>query len=277
MDVLTVYVGQGELVVLRHGMEGIVIDSRLPDTDDVSAEAVQTQLGLVLEGRRVPGLILTSFDSDHCDPRGVDFVLGRFEPDWIMYPKYYKDTDCASAVFDTIEKHERLRVRGARPLRRVSVRLDRVDRRLLEGLSSDFDLELFSPHIEDMDSSNNCSIVMRVAGRGVGGFSYLVTGDTENARWERINSLFGTALRSDVLSAPHHGSRSATNAETLLLVDPNTVLISAGVDNQYGHPHPQAVAAFQKVAKHIHATNIEEGVSLFTKQVGDDFFTRLVR
>ena len=59
-----------------------------------------------------------------------------------------------------------------------------------------------------------------------------------------------------------------------LLVSPNTVLISAGVDNQYGHPDSKAVKLYGQVAKHVFQTNIENGVSLHTKRKGDDFLTR---
>ena len=91
MEVLTIYVGQGDLAVVRHGKEGLVVDARIPNSDEVSSESVEKQLNMMLDGRRVPGLILTSFDSDHADPYGVDLILDRFEPDWVMYPKYYKD------------------------------------------------------------------------------------------------------------------------------------------------------------------------------------------
>lgn len=276
MEILTLYVGQGALAVIRHGTEGVIIDARIPDCEEISAASVEAKLDLMLAGRDVSGLILTSFDCDHADERGVDTILTTFEPRWIMYPKYYKESDTTTSVFEVISRHEARRARGPRPLQRVSVRVDRLDQRTLTNLSAQFDYELFSPHIEDMDCSNNCSIVLRISGRGPGGFSYLVTGDTENGRWERINALYGGALRSDVLAAPHHGAKNAINGETLLLIDPNTVLISAGVGNQYGHPDPQAVAAYQKVAKQVFATNVEGGVSLFTKQSGDDWITQLV-
>src|SRR5262249_44789304 len=151
------------------------------------------------------------------------------------------------------------------PLERVSVRVDQLASRELHGLSDKFDFELFSPHIEDMDCSNNCSIVLKVTGRGNWGFSYLITGDTENPRWETINQLFGSALKSHVLAAPHHGSKNATHPASLLSIDPHTVLISAGVDNQYGHPHSQSLRVYGQVARHVFSTCMEGGVSLLTQ------------
>jgi len=57
--------------------------------------------------------------------------------------------------------------------------------------------------------------VLKLTGRGSGGFSYLIMGDTENPRWETINKLFGSALKSHVLAAPHYGSKNATHPASL--------------------------------------------------------------
>jgi beta-lactamase superfamily II metal-dependent hydrolase len=274
VDIFTCYVGQGALAVARHSGEAVIVDSFVPE--DMRAD-LEAKLSRLLREHKVPGLILTGFDADHACPNGVDMILSVFEPAWVMYPKYYKDTDTATEVFEIIKTHERRRASSARPLRRISVRLDRLDSRFLTGLSAQFQYELFSPHIDDMDNSNCSSIVLKLTGNGDSGFSYLITGDTENDRWKRINELFKTALRSSVLAAPHHGSKYAANAETIILVEPNTVLISAGVDNQYGHPDSAAVTAYAWVAKHVFATNVEGGVCLFTNLNGSDFETQLVR
>ena len=272
MKVLTLYVGQGEMVAIRHGREAVIVDSHwLNEIED----SLKRQLKSFLDNRRVAGLVLTGFDSDHADPTGVDHILLNFQPSWVMYPKYYKDTDNATEVFAIIRKHVRKRELSSNPLRTISVRLDKLDSRTLPGLSHNFSFVLFSPHIEDMDNSNNCSIVLKLEGIGGDGFSYLVTGDTENSRWERITDLFGNNLRSDVLSAPHHGSKGASNPKMVSLVSPNTVLISAGVDNQYGHPDSQAVRVYQQVAQHVYQTNIYDGVSLLTQREGYDFCTHL--
>ena len=156
------------------------------------------------------------------------------------------------------------------------MRLDRLESRYLDNLTEEFQLELFSPHIEDMDNSNNCSIVLKIEGIRPGGFSYLVTGDTENPRWDRIVELFGDALAADVLAAPHHGSKNAAHPGMALAVRPNTVVISAGVDNQYGHPDPKAVTLYLRVADHVFKTNVRAGVSLLTKRLGSDLLTRRV-
>lgn len=274
MEVLTLYVGQGNFAIVRHGGQAIAVDTRL--LADRSEEIV-SRAGRFLRRRELVGILLTGLDDDHADPTGLDWLLESYAPAWVMYPKYYKDTENARLVFNVIRKHERRRQNSQRPLKRVSVRLDRLDSRYLDELSDEFDLELFSPHIEDMDSSNNCSLVLKIEGIGPGGFGYLVTGDTENPRWDRIVALFDDALAADVLAAPHHGSKNAAHPGMVLAVSPDTVLISAGVDNQYGHPDPKAVAVYARVADHVFKTNVRNGVSWLTRRLGSGYRTERVR
>ena len=42
-----------------------------------------------------------------------------------------------------------------------------------------------------MDHSNICNIVSHTFGIGRDGFSYLITGDTENDCWDTITKLIG--------------------------------------------------------------------------------------
>ena len=273
MEVLTLYVGQGNFAIARHGKQAIAVDTRwLADRED----DIDSKVRRFLARRELVGIVLTGLDDDHADPDGLDRLLHSYTPAWVMYPKYFKDTENAKLVFNVIRKHERRRSNTANSLKRVSVRLDRLESRYLDDLSDEFELELFSPHIEDMDNSNNCSIVLKVEGIGPGGFAYLVTGDTENARWDRIVELFDEALSADVLAAPHHGSKNAAHPGMALAVAPNTVLISAGVDNQYGHPDAKAVALYSRVADHVFKTNLRDGVSWLTRQVGSEYQTQRV-
>ena len=271
MNILTIYVGQGALAAVQHSGEVVIIDSFMPVSDEELTSDIKLQLDTFAKEKRVVGLALTGLDDDHACPHGVDFILSSYQPDWVMYPKYYHDTDNATEVFKVIARHERIRKNTKYPLKKLSVRLDRVNVRIFRNLAKWFEFELFSPHVEDMDISNNCSLVLKLTGLVTGGFSYLVTGDTETERWDTINRLFGTALKSDVMAAPHHGSKSGCNPRTVSLVSPNTVLISAGIDNQYGHPHPQALKVYQRVAEYVFSTNSNGGQSLLT-QIGKNGF-----
>lgn len=143
MDITTVYVGQGALAVIRHNGEAVVVDTHIPDDEPETMERIRTLLRRLIKGHRLLGLVLTGFDADHAHEEGVDMVLTDFQPDWIMYPKYYKPTDTATAVFNVIDRHERKRKGTARPLTRHSMRLDKLDSRVIRGLGTAFSFEVF--------------------------------------------------------------------------------------------------------------------------------------
>lgn len=272
MEVITINVGQGAMAMVRHRGEAIIIDARIPPANDTVAY-VKKVLSVFAKDHFVRGLILTGFDRDHADAGGVALVLRKYRPEWVVYPEYDSDTESFAAVHEIIAEEQQVRRDSNRALRSLGITMESLKYGGLNSLSDVFELRFFSPHPDDMESSNNSSIVVKMTGKSGDGFSYLVTGDTENPRWERINSLFGNQLSSDVMAAPHHGSRDATNAQTLLHVSPNTILISAGVDNPFGHPHPGVLSACASVAKHVFATNTDGGNSLHTKRLGADFRT----
>ena len=145
MDVLTLYVGQGALVGIRIGNEGIIVDAHLPENAHVTPEEIQQSLSLYFRNVTVRGLILSGFDADHAHAGGVEWILSQFTPDWIMYPKYFKDTDNAHEVFRSIVTHEKRRALSSRPLTRHSIRLDKLDSREIAAFGRDFSIEVFSP------------------------------------------------------------------------------------------------------------------------------------
>jgi beta-lactamase superfamily II metal-dependent hydrolase len=93
VNIITVNVGQGALAIVQHQKEAIIVDCRVPPSDDRTVAYVKEMLALSLKDHCVKGLILTGFDSDHSEVVGASIVLRKYRPDWIMYPKYYKDSD----------------------------------------------------------------------------------------------------------------------------------------------------------------------------------------
>ena len=170
----------------------------------------------------------------------------------------FKNTDTADACFAAIRAFERQSA-----FTKYSVSLERNDTRFYNKLSSEFQIEAFSPHADDMNSSNNCSLVCKIKELRTGR-SYLVTGDTENDRWSSITRIFGSFIAADVLDAPHHGSKNGISAAAMAVIRPHTVLISAGVNNQYGHPDAEATRLFAAHAQKYFVTCYGGGQSLRT-------------
>ncbi len=140
MDVFTLYVGQGALAAIRAGDEAIIVDAHMPNCDDVCQDQIEQSLEAYLAKSKVRGLILTGLDKDHACPAGVESILIKYEPDWVMYPTYYKETDAASDVFRIVAAQVKRREKTSRPLARESVRVDNVDSRYLTGLANYFTL-----------------------------------------------------------------------------------------------------------------------------------------
>ena len=90
---------------------------------------------------------------------------------------------------------------------------------------------------------NNASVVGLLR---FGGFTALLTGDAEMPV-ERLLAERGLLTRIDVLKVGHHGSHSSTGPALLDATRPGAALISAGIGNDYGHPH-------QVTLDHLHAT-----------------------
>jgi competence protein ComEC len=88
-------------------------------------------------------------------------------------------------------------------------------------------------------SDNNASCVLRIA---TGDRSILMTGDVEQRVERLLADRLGSALRSDILIAGHHGSATSSSAQFLQAVAPELVLFSAGYANHFGFP-PEEVRA----------------------------------
>lgn len=269
MVIYTLNVSQGQFVVVAGATEAFVVDTYVPLTSEHDTIFVKGALAKILAGKRLTGLLVTGFDADHFCEAGMKLVLNKYRPDWLMYPKHFKETRTASQCFAAIKVLE-----GQKPITRHSVLLAENATRFYLKLSKEFSFEVFSPHKADMNSSNNCSIVCKVKERSTGA-TYLVTGDTEDDRWGVIVKEFGAALKSDVLAAAHHGSENGITEEALKLIKPHTILVSAGVENQYGHPHQSAKSLFKRHAEKWYQTNHGVGQSLRTVADGSSVNTYL--
>lgn len=103
---------------------------------------------------------------------------------------------------------------------------------------------------EPCESLNDTSPVLRFE---TPVFSLLCTGDGEEAA-EQNALLYGGNLSADVLVAGHHGSYTSNSETFVQAVDPRVVAVSCGKDNDYGHPHGAALAAFASVGADVYRT-----------------------
>jgi len=57
MDIFTLNVGQGAFAFVRHNAEAIIVDARIPPSDDETVMYVKGALSRFLKGHYVRGLI----------------------------------------------------------------------------------------------------------------------------------------------------------------------------------------------------------------------------
>ena len=97
-------------------------------------------------------------------------------------------------------------------------------------------------YFESMSSNDQSGMLKLVYGNN----SFLFTGDASTKVESEYVDNYKTFLRSDVLKAGHHGSRSSTSEEFLEYVKPNYAVISAGVMNKFHHPHKDIIERFDQ-------------------------------
>jgi len=125
--------------------------------------------------------------------------------------------------------------------RRLGVPIRRPD--TLCGAPRDFGgatVEVLSPcpTFAPDASMNDSSFVIRIR---FGSRSFLLVGDAEEGTERELLRRHGGALHADVLKVGHHGSRTSTSPEFLSAVRPDLAVISSGVRNRFGHPHPRTL------------------------------------
>ncbi len=95
----------------------------------------------------------------------------------------------------------------------------------------------------DWKSSNNRSCILKII---AGDHAVLLLGDLEQKGEETLIKTH-VPLQANVLSVPHHGSKTSSSQALLEKVQPDYAIFSAGFLNSYHHPHPSVVARYERL------------------------------
>lgn len=81
-----------------------------------------------------------------------------------------------------------------------------------------------------------------------GDFDALLCGDATSETERHIIKSVAGAMSGNLefLSVSHHGSNSASDAGFLKAMTPRTAVVSAGINNRYGHPHKEVLKRFRQ-------------------------------
>ncbi len=111
----------------------------------------------------------------------------------------------------------------------------------------------FPDYLPGDTPKNNDSLVLRLR---FGRHSFLLGGDIE--RQIEYQMLAANELEhTDVLKVAHHGSKTSSTEQFLGAVNPTYAVISAGLDNSYGHPNPDVIERLEQHHSEIFRTDRE--------------------
>ncbi len=104
-----------------------------------------------------------------------------------------------------------------------------------------YEFHLLHPPATPRFDGNDASCVLRISGPGG---SVLIPGDIEAPAEKRLLARYGSGLASDVLVAPHHGSRTSSTEAFVRAVSPAYVLFSASHRRRPRLPDERVMARY---------------------------------
>ena len=242
LTVTMLNVGQGDAILIKTAEQTVLIDtSDLDEQEKLRAELKKAQV------KRIDKLILTHPHADHIGGvEGVvlkDYEVGEVYDNGMpskskIYLRYMKIIKQRNIPRHALTAGEVLNFGGGVSFKVLSPPKDVVEK----GSKS-----------TDNHDPNNESVVGKLI---FGNFSMMFTGDAEQQAEKVMVDNFAGDLRSTLLKAGHHGSKTSSSAAFLRAVQPEGVLISCGAGNDYGHPHKQTMKKYQSLKLKIYETDL---------------------
>lgn len=145
--------------------------------------------------------------------------------------------------------------------------IDQKDIKFTEGragmardLGGGATMQILHPSAPSGTHLNDASIVVKLT---FGRVSFMLTGDAEQAGEAQILNR-GYDLKSTILKAGHHGSRTSTTRAFLNAVTPEAAVIMCAANNSYGHPHEETLQKLATAGVDIYRTDIHGTIIITT-------------
>ena len=218
-------VGQGQAILLQSGGKNFLVDCGGNREDSVAIQVLTT---LRSQGiRRLDGMILTHSDRDHIC--AADEILSVIQADAVYVPQRE-----GFPPYPAMEI-----VKGER-----------------EISTSQGKLKIFGS--ESGETSNEMSLCVLLDSSE---YDILITGDRSREGEAQLLSHHQIP-RVDCLIAGHHGAADSTGEALLKAAEPETVIISAGRKNRYGHPAGETLRRLQSFGCRILRTDTDGTITI---------------
>ena len=128
----------------------------------------------------------------------------------------------------------------------------------------DVTLRILPPPGDASLGQNDNSVGVMVS---YGSFRASLTGDSEGAEWNYWDGL-GVLEPVQVHKASHHGSANGDIPLTMSRLEPETVVVSVGAGNSYGHPTDEALRLYAAVGAEVYRTDLQGTITVAAQADG---------
>ncbi|MBI5207367.1 MAG: DNA internalization-related competence protein ComEC/Rec2 [Candidatus Firestonebacteria bacterium] len=243
MKINFIDVGQGDAIfTVLPGNKNILVDTG-PISGGNEVENYLRNNGVW----KIDTLIITHADLDHAG--GLIRIIKHFSIDNIYFNLSY-----AKTLNDT-EKGLKISLASKYNDIKSAYRGDKIP--LSPYVSC---LVINPPKDSNFTFSNDNSLSQQIWYKN---FSLIFTGDMGYRPEKQIlNSCI--IKPATVLKVSHHGSKSSTSRAFLLAIQPDVAVISAGINNKFGHPNTDTLEKLKQLRSKIYRTDQNGMISIIT-------------
>lgn len=236
-------VGQGDSTFIQSGNgDSVLIDAGSPE-GGLKVVSYLQELGV----ERIDHLIFTHAHDDHMG--GIFHVASAFDV------RNYYDNGLSNFSSDLFVDYL------------MTARKDLLRYRVLQAgevlHAGGTVMEVLNPLLLPSGRLNDDSIVIRMV---VGDVRFLFAGDLTERGEKRLLGT-GKELSGTILRVGHHGDNDASSEEFLRVVRPEAAIISVGVFNEYGRPHPELLVRLENAGATVYRTDRDGSIVLRTDGV----------
>ena len=231
-DVLDV--GQGQCIVATMGDECVIVDCG----GDKPADNICISHLLKCGVKDIDKLILTHSHNDHTN--GVPYLLSVFDVREICVPSRYKEDEDFSALLQIADDAQ------------ITYVEEDMDMEL-----ADMKISLLALSEDDEENEDGLSVLI-----ADGDYELLITGDIPS---DKERELLSRLPDCESYIAGHHGAASSSSLALLNKALPELCVVSAGLDNKYGHPSDNVLLRFQKIGAKIGRTDIDGTITFYSE------------
>lgn len=261
-------VGQGDAILIIKERLQVLVDGG-PSTAKVLACLEQH---VPFWDRTIELIVLTNTDFDHMN--GLSAVLDRYEVIQFVTADGVHESAALDKFIDSLDRNG-VRVEAVERGDWLIVGEERRDLQLRFEViwppdTKRENVAIFGSQMEENERKQILGASAKASDRNERSVVLLLLEDTKSVllsgdigvQTEKELLELGGLRSVDVLKVGHHGSKYASTREFLDIIKPEIAVISAGINNRYGHPTGETLERLSRIGAMIYRTDKDGTVVL---------------